>query len=160
MLIAHDDPMFLLAAEHAAWSQVTFGSDDERGPEGPLRHLLKEIDEVAANPGDISEHADVGLLWLDASRRARHPLPDLLMIAYGPKPIDSCPDIKWAAMRCLTHLKSFACFADLGWFWLDIAFKAGHGLPAIVAAMRAKLEVNKRRKWGVNVPGQPVEHVG
>jgi hypothetical protein len=153
------DPIITLAAEHAAWSQATFGSDAERGAEGPLRHLLLEADEVAANPGDISEHADVGLLWLDASRRAKHPLPDLLTAAYRRTPVQPVTTLKAQVGQCLARPRSSAAFASLGWLWLDGAFQAGHDLPALVAAMRAKLEVNKRRKWGVNLPGQPVEHV-
>lgn len=59
-----------LADQHAAWSQETFGSDKERGPEGPLKHMRKEIEEVLANPTDLQEYADLLLLLLDASRRA------------------------------------------------------------------------------------------
>lgn len=59
-----------LASDHAAWSQATFGSDSERGPVGPLRHLEKEAREAAENPTDRSEYADCFLLILDAARRA------------------------------------------------------------------------------------------
>ncbi|MFH2595891.1 DUF550 domain-containing protein [Citrobacter freundii] len=53
--------------EHAAWSQATFG---DVGPVGPLKHLSKEALEAAAEPGDLSEWADMQFLLWDAQRRA------------------------------------------------------------------------------------------
>ncbi|HCW0179981.1 TPA: DUF550 domain-containing protein [Citrobacter freundii] len=53
--------------EHAAWSQATFG---DVGPVGPLKHLSKEAFEAAAEPGDLSEWADMQFLLWDAQRRA------------------------------------------------------------------------------------------
>lgn len=53
--------------EHAEWSQITFGSV---GPVGPLKHLSKEALEAAAEPGDLSEWADIQFLLWDAQRRA------------------------------------------------------------------------------------------
>ncbi len=53
--------------EHAEWSQATFGNV---GPVGPLKHLRKEALEAAAEPGDLSEWADMQFLLWDAQRRA------------------------------------------------------------------------------------------
>lgn len=53
--------------EHAVWSQTTFGNV---GPIGPLKHLSKEALEAAAEPGDLSEWADMQFLLWDAQRRA------------------------------------------------------------------------------------------
>lgn len=53
--------------EHAAWSQATFG---DVGPVGPLKHLSKEALEAAAEPGDLSEWADIQFLLWDAQRHA------------------------------------------------------------------------------------------
>ncbi|EIQ80096.1 hypothetical protein SF123566_8463 [Shigella flexneri 1235-66] len=53
--------------EHAVWSQATFG---DVGPVGPLKHLSKEAPEVAAEPGDLSEWADMQFLLWDAQRHA------------------------------------------------------------------------------------------
>lgn len=53
--------------EHAKWSQATFG---DVGPVGPLKHLSKEALEAAAEPGDLSEWADMQFLLWDAQRRA------------------------------------------------------------------------------------------
>ena len=53
--------------EHAEWSDKTFG---DVGPVGPLKHLSKEALEAAADPGDLSEWADMQFLLWDAQRRA------------------------------------------------------------------------------------------
>lgn len=53
--------------EHAEWSQAAFGNV---GPIGPLKHLSKEALEAAAEPGDLSEWADMQFLMWDAQRRA------------------------------------------------------------------------------------------
>lgn len=53
--------------EHAEWSDKTFG---KVGPVGPLKHLSKEALEAAAEPGDLSEWADMQFLYWDAQRRA------------------------------------------------------------------------------------------
>ena len=52
---------------HAEWSQATFGNV---GPVGPLKHLSKEALEAAAEPGYLSEWADMQFLLWDAQRRA------------------------------------------------------------------------------------------
>nr|WP_241181993.1 DUF550 domain-containing protein [Klebsiella grimontii] len=54
-------------SDHAEWSQATFGNV---GPVGPLKHLSKEALEAAAEPGDLSERADMQFLLWDAQRRA------------------------------------------------------------------------------------------
>ncbi|KJW82022.1 dATP/dGTP pyrophosphohydrolase domain-containing protein [Enterobacter asburiae] len=57
----------LIRQRHAEWSQATFG---DVGPIGPLKHLSKEALEAAAEPGDLSEWADMQFLLWDAQRRA------------------------------------------------------------------------------------------
>lgn len=57
----------LVRREHAVWSQATFG---DVGPVGSLKHLSKEAIEAAADPGDLSEWADIQFLLWDAQRRA------------------------------------------------------------------------------------------
>lgn len=52
--------------EHAEWSDKTFG---DVGPIGPLKHLSKEALEVAADPSDPLEWADMQFLLWDAQRR-------------------------------------------------------------------------------------------
>ena len=62
--------MDLFWDELGAWSQATFGKDEDRGPQGPLKHLKKEADECLENPGDLEEYADLVFLAFDACRRA------------------------------------------------------------------------------------------
>lgn len=59
-----------LVTVQSKWSQETFGTDAERGPIGPLKHLEKEAREAQANPTDHMEYADCLILVLDAARRA------------------------------------------------------------------------------------------
>jgi hypothetical protein len=70
VLMEFADKFSDLVRTQSEWSQATFGTDAERGPIGPLKHLEKEAREARANPSDIKEHADILILWLDASRRA------------------------------------------------------------------------------------------
>ena len=49
----------LIRRRHAEWSEKTFGNV---GPVGPLKHLSKEALEAAADPGDLSEWADMQFL--------------------------------------------------------------------------------------------------
>ena len=70
-----------LAADQAAWSQNTFGSDSQRDWTGPLAHLRMELLEIETLPFDREEWADALLLLLDASRRAGFNATGLLMAA-------------------------------------------------------------------------------
>lgn len=58
----------------AAWSRKTFGTDQERGPVGPLTHMKKELEKELLPPdGDpykLDEYADILILLCDAARRA------------------------------------------------------------------------------------------
>lgn len=51
-----------------AWSLATFGPGSRI--EGVLAHIRKELDEVAENPDDVTEWADVLILALDGAWRA------------------------------------------------------------------------------------------
>jgi len=65
-------------AAHAEWSRKTFGGDHERGPIGPLKHLIAEAEEAMENPSDPHEFADCMFLTMDAARRAGHDVNALL----------------------------------------------------------------------------------
>lgn len=67
MLQGKAEPRDSVRRDHAEWSQSTFGNV---GPVGPLKHLSKEALEAAAEPGDLSEWADMQFLLWDAQRRA------------------------------------------------------------------------------------------
>lgn len=80
--------------EHAAWSQATFGSDLERGPAGPLKHLAKETVEAAVQPYDVSEFADLVLLTFDSTRRAGFSYDQLVAAVWAKLAI--CKMRKWS----------------------------------------------------------------
>ena len=66
------------------WSDETFGdswSDGAKAGVPSLLHLREEVDELIASPGDLEEWADVFLLFLDASRRRRISIHDILEAA-------------------------------------------------------------------------------
>ena len=70
--------------ELMAWSDATFGTPAERGPLGPLKHLLKEIEqEVIPNPTDLIEYVDCLFLVLDATRRAGFTYDQLMEGAFA-----------------------------------------------------------------------------
>lgn len=75
-----------LAANIAKWSDKTFGTKEERGPLGPLKHLRKEVDEVIkdieAENDPLEELADCLILLLDATRRSDFLARQLLEAAY------------------------------------------------------------------------------
>jgi len=60
------------------WSQATFGSSTERGPIGPLKHLIKEAGEAIEAPKDILEYADCQILVWDAAARAGFSYDELI----------------------------------------------------------------------------------
>ena len=78
--------------EHAAWSQETFGKDQERGPLGALKHLAKEAVEaqteaakgISGNEAKLHEEiADCLFLTFDAARRSGMSLNGLVDIAFA-----------------------------------------------------------------------------
>ena len=64
------------------WTTDTFGTPAERGPKGPLLHLIKEANEAIEAPTDHSEYADCLILVIDASHRAGMSYEDLWLEAY------------------------------------------------------------------------------
>jgi hypothetical protein len=70
------------------WADVTFGTVEERGPIGPLRHLAIEVEEAAKKfeagdlEGGLVELADCQMIFWDAIRRARVVDPVLLAACY------------------------------------------------------------------------------
>lgn len=69
-----------LFREHGEFSIETFGR--LRGPEGPISHLKKEIEELLQNPGDKMEYADCLLLLMDAWRLIGGTSEDMVAAAY------------------------------------------------------------------------------
>lgn len=71
----------------AQWSRQTFGPG--RRTEGLLAHIAEELEEVRANPDDITEWADIVILALDGAWRHGH----------EPEAILSVIKAKWAVNR-------------------------------------------------------------
>ncbi len=95
--------------ETTQWQEATFGSRDQRGPIGTLRHLRKEVDEVIqelekdnGTPSDLHEElADILFLLADSANRCGLNHVDLMKAAWAklaknqarswPKPVDGQP---------------------------------------------------------------------
>lgn len=71
MIVLHPAAMF----DQRQWSAETFGPGFRTGV---FRHLEKEVKEAEANPGDVSEWADLLILTLDGAMRAGHSPEDIL----------------------------------------------------------------------------------
>jgi hypothetical protein len=68
------EPPAVIDAAHIerqrAWSRETFGPGTRTA--GVLDHIRRELDEVQAAPGDVTEWADVVILAFDGAWRAGH----------------------------------------------------------------------------------------
>src|SRR5690606_32514882 len=60
---------------HREWSESTLGPGGRT--EGILAHIRKELDEIAADPRDIEEWADVIILAIDGAWRSGASAEDL-----------------------------------------------------------------------------------
>ncbi len=54
----------------------------QRGPEGALKHLAKEVQEVIEDPTNLIEYADCLFLIFDSCRRAGFTFDELLDAAF------------------------------------------------------------------------------
>ena len=50
-------------------------------------------------------------------------------------------------------------YADLLFLTLDSARRAGFSYRQLLRAISAKLIINKNRRWGPRIPGEPCEHI-
>ena len=72
----------------AEWSRATFGPDTKRGPEGPTKHLLKEVQEVldCLSEKDFTnarkELVDCQFLVFDAARRCGMSFLELVALCF------------------------------------------------------------------------------
>lgn len=82
-----------LIESQTPWSQTTFGSDTPESSRKPTLHMRKEVDEILANPDDITEYADVLLLLIDAARRRGFVFSDLVQAAIAKHEI--CKTREW-----------------------------------------------------------------
>lgn len=64
------------------WSQATFGKDSERGPEGTIKHLIKEANEVLQDIRNLEEYVDCTFLLFESVRRAGFTFDDLFNMCF------------------------------------------------------------------------------
>lgn len=140
----------------AAWSERTFGAD--RGPVGPLRHLLRELDEVArATSADaVLEWADVLILAIDAARRSGAFARSRLRVG-GVEPSHSLRNqVVWciaAAERGEHSAHLYETLVATVWQEAEVAF------DELIAAAFVKTLINERRTWGAPDAEGVCEHV-
>lgn len=121
-----------LVRDQAEWSQATFGTDQERGPLGALKHLEKEAREAQEAARTINECRANGV---------------------ADNPISADPVGGWRDSALLVEL------ADCLLLLLDASRRAGVKPMELVRAAQRKMEVNKSRQWPKPTDDQPVEHV-
>ena len=61
-----------------AWSAETFGPAEVRGHRGVLDHIRKELVEIEAEPGDVTEWADLIILAFNGAWRSGHSPADTI----------------------------------------------------------------------------------
>lgn len=66
-------------ANQRYWSEVTFGPGDRH--KGIIKHIQKELDEIAEDPTDLVEWIDVVILALDGAWRSAGANPDEIVAA-------------------------------------------------------------------------------
>jgi hypothetical protein len=138
------------------WSQQTFGSDSERGPLGPLKHLAKEIVEVQQKPDDLEEYADLVFLIFDAARRAGCTYEMVI----GPvDPIGRLSATVDLAIRDSGRV-SPGSYRDMVATAMRAAFLNGFSYKQLLGAVEAKLVKNRARRWPKpSANDEPIEHV-
>jgi hypothetical protein len=171
--------------EKAAWSLATFGSVAERGPKGPLNHLLKELEELRDNPRDLMEYVDCLFLIDDAAMRANERDYDNLaselvwewltddwdgqefwaVLTRASVPKD-CPWASFDDLKSTTHLCLRDCDTNnISWLymsWAALGQQLGHfsgNLDDLAEACEEKLALLKTRTYPKTPNGVPSEHV-
>lgn len=95
-------------ARQAEWNARTFGPGARTA--GVVDHLRKELDEVADNPGDVSEWADLVILAFDGATRAGHEPAEIIAAYHEKRAVNEArtwPDWRTApADRAIEHDRS------------------------------------------------------
>lgn len=152
-------------ARQRAWSFKTFGPP--RALAGVLDHIAKEIEEIAANPADLSEYIDVIILAADGAFCAGF-TPDEVIHAWQ---ADDTPALQMPGPNALRIIRAFAIERgreDIRpWVALmrtaaDYAMAQGYTAEQIGAAWIAKQDVNEARTWPdwrTADPSKAIEHM-
>lgn len=147
------------------WSLKTFGSIQERGPVGPLKHLLLEIEELKSNPEDLTEWVDCFFLIDDAAYRAGYDIwdgiTDNMLREFWASDFDSCLDTLRVSAELLAHNPSLdEAFYDGLLVKLLCAFnKTEHPWHQFVEAIEDKFQILLTRTYLKTPDGVPSEHV-
>lgn len=121
-----------LIENQADWSRATFGTDDKRGPLGPLKHLAKEVQETIE-----AWNLETGSFGLEKSQ---------------------APNGAWIGPEEL-HIKTKMEMADLLILVLDASRRAGIKPMQLIEAAQSKMVENKKRTWPQASSDEPVEHI-
>lgn len=159
--MADSNAVLELFDDIGVWSQATFAPDSERGPRGPLKHMVKEIEEEllgeGQDPKSIDELADVLILFCDASRRAggeRGAFSDLLDVRAGLE--DMARTVK-AMLDASSPVIDYN-FTELFDSIVTMASLAGHSFPQLVETAKRKMVKNKLRTYPKTTGDEVSEH--
>jgi hypothetical protein len=136
--------------EQSIWSQETFGSDSVRGPQGPIKHIIKECNEVLENPKDLKEYVDIGVLLCDATRRAGFTLEQLVNGMY-----DKLQENKSRQWPKCTDVQYTEAYQNYDGYWSVGALRDGE----IVCYGQGKTSIEASEDCRKRVQELPVEHI-
>lgn len=145
----------------AAFSNRVFGKD--RGPVGPLNHLLRELDELEhAKPEDRPfECADVLILAIDAARRAGFGVTATRND--GPYPRATISDLENLTRAAISAAERgefrVLTYATLVAHAFDVAEANDIWHDELIVLAFAKTLINERRQWGKPDAEGVCEHV-
>lgn len=161
--------------QHVAWSERTFGPASERGPEGPVDHLRKEVEELHQSPEDLEEIADCIHLAADANWRSGRTFEDLQgaiyfkLLGFDREELTGDLSDLFLVVRLRRRVEELALDPrrlDLlaGVFVLSaaIACRARYSLESLVEMLFKKQAKNMARKWPdwrTAPKGKAIEHV-
>lgn len=158
--------------EQAEWSQKEFGSDQEKGPVGALRHLAKEVGEAIVETDQdrrLVEMADMIFLIFDSHRRAGGTFGDLdaatnlSLTAHGELAgVQEQVGVLLEGAGEPDFKEGVVMGGGTGGMLLDTimaCWKFGFSRDQLLKACFDKLALNRTRTW-VKPTGddQPVEH--
>lgn len=161
--------------QHIAWSERTFGPASERGPEGPVDHLRKEVEELAQDPKDLEEVSDCIHLAVDAAWRGGHSYEDLegaiyqKLLGFHREELTGDLSDLFLVGRLRARVqelskdpRSLGLIASALVLSAAIACQTGHSLKALLEMLFKKQAKNIARKWPdwrTAPKGKAIEHI-